>query len=273
MIRPLTPADVEAADAIAAGHFDRPSSPFHLDRVRHLAETDPGGAWVAQDDEGAITGLALALVREGLWGLSLFAVDAAHHGLGLGRALLQAAHAHGEGCHAHLILSSEHPAALRLYASLGLELRPVVDAAGVADLTRMPDLAGRVEATDELDVADAIGRAVRGAGHARDLPVALRNGSALLVLEDRAFALVKDGGGVAMVAGRDEEAAAAVLWAGMAHGPRGATTSAEFLDARQQWAIRAVLDAGLALTPSGATFVGGTPGGPLTPYLPSGAFL
>ena len=42
-------------------------------RVAHLQRTDPGGAWVA-DAEGEIVGIALALVREGIWGLSLFAV-------------------------------------------------------------------------------------------------------------------------------------------------------------------------------------------------------
>src|SRR3954469_7865284 len=191
--------DVPAAEALARtvmyeghpGGADPETVARGLRRVDHLRRTDAGGAWVA-DAGGEIVGMALALVREGIWGLSLFAVARDRQGLGVGRALLAAAFGHGADARGHLILSSESPAAMRLYARLGLELRPCVSAAGIADRTRLSAQNGAVAAgADGIAVADAIGRAVRGAGHGPDLAVALENpGTTLLLVEDRAFALV-----------------------------------------------------------------------------------
>ena len=48
-------------------------------RVAHLRETDPDGAWVAEQD-GAVVGCALALVREGMWFLSLLMVEPSQQG-------------------------------------------------------------------------------------------------------------------------------------------------------------------------------------------------
>lgn len=278
-IRPLTPDDAEAANVAAAAALDRPASvepgparDFHVARVAHLAATDPGGAWLAEDDDGRPMGLALALVREGLWGLSLLAVDPAAHGHGLGRRLVEAAFAHGEGCRGHVVLASSHPAALRLYSGLGLACHPALEAAGVADLRRVPDLAARAEPGD-LAATEPISRHVRGASHARDVPVSLPRGSQVLLLEDRAWALVSPPlGQVHLVAGRDDEAAAAALWAAIAACGPGATVEVLFLTSAQQWAVRACLDARLALSPGGATFLGGDVG-PWAPYLPSGAWL
>jgi GNAT superfamily N-acetyltransferase len=278
-IRPLTPEDAPAANATVAGALGRPESvagpgaAFHERRIAHLAETDPGGAWLAEDDDGRVIGCALALVREGLWGLSLLGVDPARHEGGVGRALVEAAWRHGEGCRGHVVLASSHPAALRLYASLGLHLHPAMEAGGVADPRRMPDLAARVEATDDLAATEPLSRHVRGASHARDVPVSVERGSQVLLLEDRAWGLVSPAlGAVHLVAGRDEEAASAVLWAAIAACGPGATVEVLFLTSAQPWAVRTCLDARLALTPSGATFLGGDVG-PWAPYLPSGAWL
>ena len=243
-------------------------------RIEHLQRTDPGGAWVA-DRDGQVVGVALALVRESIWGLSLFAVAPTYQNRGIGRRLLEAAWSHGAGARGHLILSTESPAAMRRYARLGLELRPCVAAAGIVDRSRLPvdgARAVRDAGAEGIPAADAIGRAVRGAGHGIDLPVALAAPAAhLLLYEDRAFALVRDDR-VALLAGLDERAATCVLWGALASIRPGATASVDFLTAGQDWAVRACLDAGLALSPDGPLFTGGELG-PLRPYIPSGAYL
>jgi hypothetical protein len=227
---------------------------------------------VAEHD-GEVAGVALALVREGVWGCSLFAVAAGLQGRGVGRRLLEASFDYGRAARGHLILSTENPAAMRRYARLGLELRPCVAAAGIVDPVRRPAADGVVEAgTEGIAVADAIGRAVRGAGHGRDLPVLLEApGTRLLLYEDRAFAVVRDDR-VALVAGTDEDAATRVLNGAFATARPGATVTVDFLSAGQDWAVRACLDAGLALSPDGPLFTGGDVG-PLRPYIPSGAYL
>src|SRR4051795_329913 len=180
----MAPTDVPAAEALArpvlwAGHpaaEDRETIERGVRRVAHLQRTDPGGAWVAEAG-GAIVGVALALVREGIWGLSLFAVARDHQSRGIGRELLEAAFGHGADARGHLILSSESPAAMRRYARLGLELRPCVAAAGIIDRARLPadDDVIRDAGPDGIAVADGIGRAVRGAGHGVDLEIAVQD--------------------------------------------------------------------------------------------------
>jgi predicted N-acetyltransferase YhbS len=280
-IRPMRPDDVAAADAVARTSLYRGDGPESgaaviergRRRIAHLQRTDSGGAWVAEDERGAIVGLALALVREGIWGLSLFAVAAERRGQGIGRELLEASFGHGADARGHLILSTESPAAMRRYARLGLDLRPCVAAAGIVDRRRLPSAEGVEDAgADGIPVADAIGRAVRGAGHGVDLAVALGDpGARLLLYEDRAFAVVR-GERVVLLAGLDEPAATRALNAAFAAIAPGATTTVDFLTAGQDWAVRACLDAGLALSPDGPLFTGGDVG-PLRPYLPSGAYL
>jgi predicted N-acetyltransferase YhbS len=279
-IRPMRPDDVAAAEAVARtvlweGHpaaADPETVERGVRRVAHLQRTDPGGAWVAEAGR-QIVGMVLALVREGIWGLSLFAVAIDHQSRGIGRELLEAAFGHGADARGHLILSSESPAAMRRYARLGLELRPCVAAAGIVDRTRLPAGDGVVDAgADGIPVADAIGRAVRGAGHGVDLEIAVGDpGTRLLLVDDRAFALVRRER-VSLVAGLDDPAATRALNAALAATPPGASVSVDFLTAGQDWAVRACLDAGLALSPEGPFFTGGDLG-PMRPYIPSGAYL
>jgi GNAT superfamily N-acetyltransferase len=274
--------DVPAAEAVARaalfdgepGFEDPVTVARGVRRIGHLQRTDPGGAWVAERDGGEIVGMALALVREGIWGLSLLGVADEHRSRGIGRALLDAAFTTtGADARGHLILSSESPAAMRRYARLGLHLRPCVCAAGIPDRTALrADGDVRDAGAGGIEVADAIGRAVRGAGHGADLPVALQDpGGRLLLVEDRAFALVRERR-IVLVAGLDDAAATRALNAALAAMPPGASVSVDFLTAGQDWAIRACLDAGLALSPDGPFFTGGDLG-PLAPYVPSGAYL
>jgi hypothetical protein len=93
----------------------------------------------------------------------------------------------------------------------------------------------------------------------------------LLLHPGRGFA-VRDAGTIKLLAALDEEAAAELLWACLIDAPAGETISVDFLTADQDWGVAVVLEAGLALSAYGPVFVGGDPG-PLTPYLPSGAYL
>jgi predicted N-acetyltransferase YhbS len=279
-IRPLMEADVPAAAGIGREAFGAPGevvTPQALARSErrfaHLRTTDPGGAWVAVDDDGALVGAALGIVREGVWGLSFLAVRPQRQARGIGRALLERALAHGDaaGAHERIILSSTDPKAMRRYSRAGLRLRPCVAAGGIADPRRLRPPVADIVATDDVLATADLSRAVRGASHHRDIPVFLAGGMELLLWPERGFA-VHDGGTVKLLAARDEEAAAQLLWAALAAAPRGATVGVDFLTAGQDWAIAVLLEAGLALSPDGPVFVGGDPG-PMTPYIPSGAYL
>lgn len=279
-VRSMTPYDVAAAAALAGASLQAPAAAADVQalagarrrRVAHLQQTDPDGCFVAVDDDGAIVGVSLSLIREGIWGYSLFGVAEHVRGRGLGRKLFAASWEYGRGARGHLILSTEHPAAMRLYALSGLALQPCVAAAGIADLTRAPDLSRVRDAGPEAFAGvDAIARELRGAGHGPDLPVLLETGSRLLTVEDRAFAFYRDTR-LMLAGGRDEDAAALALWGFFARAGRGATVTVDFLTAGQDWAVRACVAAGLVLSPDGPLFAGGELG-PLRPYLPSGAYL
>lgn len=284
VIRPLEPADVEEADAVAWASLRVGIPDEHLPadeearrrrgrlRIAHLQATDPGGAWVAQAG-GEIRGVALALVREGVWGLSLFAVAPGHQGRRIGTRLLEPALAYADGAHGALILSSVDPRAMRRYARAGFALRPCVCAAGIADRGAIPaGLKSRPgDPLADRDICDAASRAVRGAAHGADVAKMVEGGGQLLVLEGRGFAVHGDGR-VWLLAAWDEDAARDLLWSCLAAARPGTSASIEFITAGQDWAIEVALEANLALSPDGPLFVRGEVG-PLAPYLPSGAYL
>jgi GNAT superfamily N-acetyltransferase len=278
-IRPMRDEDVIDADrvclevlyAIYPGEEEPVRAARQHARIRHLLNTDPAGCWVAEH-EGRVEGVALALIREGVWGFSLFGVAEKLHGRGVGRELFARCWAYGAGARGHLILSTTNPTAMAIYARSGLPIRPTVAFAGIPDLERAPAPDGVEDAgTEGIALADTIGRELRGAGHGRDLPVPMAHGARLLVLEDRAFALAR-GGHIIMLGARDERAAQRMLWALFAAAGPGATVNVDFLTAGQDWALPVCLDARLHLSPDGPMFAGGRLG-PMAPYIPSGAYL
>jgi GNAT superfamily N-acetyltransferase len=278
-IRPMRHEDILDADRVCLDVLytmspteDEPARAARQHaRIGHLVDTDPGGSWVAVHD-GRVEGVALALVREGVWGFSLFGLAERLQGRGIGRELFERCWAYGEGAREHIVLSSTNPRAIGIYAHTGLPIRPCVAFAGIPDLTRARALDGVEDAGEAgIEVADAIGRAVRGAGHGRDLPVPIAHGARLLLFEDRAFALAR-GGTVVLLAARDEEAAQRVLWALFVAAGPGATVTVDFVTAGQDWALPVCLAAKLPLSPDGPMFARGTTG-PLAPYIPSGAYL
>jgi GNAT superfamily N-acetyltransferase len=283
LIRPLTPDDVPAADATAwaALQWQIPDAHLHDNedrahrgrlRIAHLQRTDPDGAWIA-DDDGEIVGVALALVREGLWGFSLFGVHPDHQSRGIGRRLLEAALAYGEGSRGGVILSTTDPRAMRRYALAGFELRPSVTFAGIVDRSAIPaGLRSRpASAAADRELCDAVSRHVRGAAHGPDLEMFEAVGGSLLVHDDGGWAAVRDGS-PALVAARDDAIATDLLWSTLATGGPGETVHVDFVTAGHDWAVQACLAARLALSPDGPVFVRGDVG-PFAPYLPSGAFL
>jgi GNAT superfamily N-acetyltransferase len=272
-------ADIATTDEVAwavLGHH-RPTADDDARRARarlrflHYLEHDAPGCWVAEVG-GAIVGTSVAIMREGLWGLALLAVAQEHQAKGLGRRLIEAALAYGEGARGGWIMSSEDPKALRRYVLAGFDLRPCVAAAGMlrTDLAPMP--AGIEEPGRDAAVAHAapISRAVRGASHGEDVGLLIDAGCRFLALE-RGY-VVHEEGTIRMLAALDDDTAAALLRAAFAQAPRGATVQADLITAGHDWAIRGCLEAGLALSPAGAVFTRGEVG-PMRPYLPTGAFL
>lgn len=241
-------------------------------RVLHLLSTDGPGAWVAADGE-RVVGVSLALKREGLWGLSLLAVDAEYQGMGLGGELLGRALAYGRDCRAWMTVSSTHPAAMRSYALAGLHLRPTLWAVGVPRADQPADSAVREGTKRDLEMAAAVDRSVRGAAHGSDLAFMMESGARLLVSdgpEGRGYAVESDGT-LLLLAATDERVAADLLRTCLARAS-GRRVEVQWISADQSWAVPVVLAAGLALEPAGCVCARGEVG-PLTPYLPSGAFL
>jgi GNAT superfamily N-acetyltransferase len=238
-------------------------------RIRHLLATYPGGAWVAEHDD-LLAGAALALLRDGVWGLSLLAVAPEAQSDGVGSALLARAHAYGSDARGQVILASSDPRALRAYARLGLDLHPAATATGRPRGVAAPAGVRPLEDAD-LDWVRAVGRAVRGAGHDRDLPALAGDGATAVVLPERGYAAWRSGA-LKLLAARDEDAARVLLRAYLAAVGNGRAT-VDWLTSHQQWAIRECVEAGLALDLGiSAVFTAGDVG-PFHPYLPSGSYL
>jgi GNAT superfamily N-acetyltransferase len=226
-LRPMREPDVPAVHAVAEAAFadlDRrngrtPGPPGRADwahaRTRRLMATDPGGAWVAEAPDGAFAGAALALVREGVWGLSLLVVAPGHQSAGVGRALLDRALAYGDTAGGGIILASSDPRALRAYARAGFALEPALTAAGRPHDAVVADSAVRGFEPGDHPLAAAVDRTVRGAAHGADLDALMAAGGTGLVLPGGGYAITR-ADEVKIVAAHDEEAAAVLLRAALA---------------------------------------------------------
>ena len=282
--RPMTEADLRPAFDLQLKSFadlDRrrgtnemgspPNPAIAMLRFHRLLEADPGGAWVAERD-GALAGVALALLREGLWGLSLLVVDPPAQGHGLGRELLARAWEYGDGARGRVILSSSDPRAIRAYARLGLELHPAIAAKGAPHGTVRPD-GIRPGGPGDLPLTEAVDREVRGAAHGGDVLAMLASGHELLVAPGRGYAMLR-GSELRVLAARDDGTARDLLRAVLARlADIGGEAAVQFMTARQQWAIEVCVEARLELEADcGCVFIGGDVG-PFAPYLPSGAYL
>ncbi len=283
-VRPMTPDDVAGADAAAwaALRYLVPDE-FAPDedvrrtrgqaRVAYLQRTDPGGAWVAVDAAGDVIGCSLALVREGIWGLSLLGVVPDRQAGGAGGALLRAALQTAEGTRGAIILSSEHPAAMRSYSRAGFDLRPCVAVAGIVDRAALPAglLARPGDVDADRELLDAVARHVRGAAYGGDIATLVNTGGGELLVGERGFAVHREGS-PALLCAYDEETARDLLWSCWAASPNGSSVHIDFIMAGHDWAIDISLRCGLAISPEGPVFTRGALG-TLAPFLPSGAYL
>src|SRR5215217_7877682 len=223
-------AAVTFAELAARFHEPPPPPPRMMPalvRINQLLERDPGGAWVAEED-GRLIGAALALDREGIWGLSLLVVLPEHQSSGIGRALLQRSleYANG-GERGAIILASPDERALRVYARAGFELHPSITASGLPTLTGAPRDVREGDDSD-LPLIETVDLAVRGAPHGSDIEALLRAHCRLLVHPDRGYAVI-GGGSVRVLAALDEAAARDLLLAALAATPPGEEISVEWI--------------------------------------------
>jgi GNAT superfamily N-acetyltransferase len=241
------------------------------DRMRYLRSTDPGGSWVAVEDD-LIVGVAQAHVRGGTWVLATLGVAPAHQEAGVGRQLLEAAL--GDGTVRNLpgaIFSSPDPRALARYASAGFALHPVAEAWG---RRRRPvedpaDVLGG--GLSDLDHVDAVDSDVRGSTRRGDVAYLLGRGYRLVVADDGYAVHVADRGIVSLLAARDEGTAAALLSAVLARTAPDADVGVGWLTSAHQWAIEVLVAAGVPIMVEGALMTRGR-WLPDLPYIPSGIF-
>lgn len=269
--------DLDASCAVSAAAFgvdliDPGMAERWRARLAYPLGRDPDGSLVAEQD-GVIVGVAQVLRRERLWCLSLLTVDPGAQSSGAGRALMDAALQVDGGTDAGLIVSSNDPRAMRLYARAGFRLLPTVQSEGSVDRGRLRRIDGAVREADpsELEALAAVSRFVRGGAHTEEAAFALDQGGQLLRAGDLGFAVVHEEWGIWLLVARDDDTASALLWAGLGYAGQASREVVRWLTAEQQWAIDVLVRAGLRLTAYGALCVRGDPG-PLRPFIPSGAF-
>lgn len=279
MIRPMQPEDLDALVAVQHAAFHdldtrMGETPHELTaevrergtaRISHLQRTDPDGAWTAEV-EGEPVGCALALVRDGMWFLSLLIVKPGFQGKGIGRALLDAALT--TATDRSWIMSTVEPAAVRRYQRAGFALHPTYTAKGSPDRTRIPAVQGIRDYDDDRETLDHVLRVVRGAAMGTEVDYYRETlPRRIVVAPDKGFAVLRPDG-VNWLAATDEQTARDLLWTVLAEAP--GEVEVDWLGANQQWAIDVCLDARLTLRSGASLALRGQP--QMSPYLPCGAF-
>jgi predicted N-acetyltransferase YhbS len=269
--------DIDAVARVAGAAFGLDFSEqgtFELwwDRLAHPLRVDPEGSFVAERD-GRVIGVGQALIRERLWLLSMLTVEPGVQSGGAGRALLERTLQARDGTDCGLIVSSNDPRAMRLYAQAGFAVLPTVQSEGAVDRAKLPAPDPRIKegGVDDIEQLAAISREVRGAPHTSELRYALGREGRLLFIPERGFVVVLPNWCVWLLVARDEGVAQALLRAALAEVGDSDRSLVRWLTADQQWAIQVLVQAGLRLTAHGALCVQGHPG-PLAPFIPSGPF-
>jgi GNAT superfamily N-acetyltransferase len=285
-IRPMTVDDAPAAERVTAvGFHELDTRMFRrswpdpqirppergvnwVNRARHLVTTDPGGCWVAeQDDE--LLGVVVSFVREKMWLLASYAVVPGSQGLGLGKALLAPALEHGRGCLRAMFNASSDPKALRRYHAAGFTLYPQMFLRGTPDRSQIPAVPRVREGTEnDIDLMDSVDRQTRGAAHGVDHQVLLRQ-SRLVVRESssaQGYAYLDDG--VALLAATDRRTASELMWEAIASSQ---DVLIGHVTPENGWAVDVGLAARLELHQEG--YLALRHMRPPRPYLPHGALM
>ncbi len=251
-VRPMDRADLPGAVDASGEAFGVPLEDEYqrrrwTGRLAHLIGTDPGGVFVGERD-GEIIGVAQACRRDRLWCLSLLAVTPRAGGAGAGRALLARALRYREPGDGALIVSSNDPRALALYAELGFSLHPTLRASGFVDRDALPppDPSVRPATLDDLPGAGADLAGDPGAAHTAELHYSIGRGGQLIVIDERGFAVAQPGMGVWLLVALDEQAATALLWRALEIG--GDTEAPiRWITGGQDWAVQVAVRGGLRL--------------------------
>ncbi|WP_337191943.1 GNAT family N-acetyltransferase [Nocardioides flavescens] len=242
-------------------------------RTEHLVRTDPGGCWVAEDDDGMV-GFATSYRRELMWCLVTYAVAPGRQAAGVGRPLLEAALGHSVGCLRGMIASSVDPRAARRYHQAGFTLHPQMVLSGLVDRSAVPHDAWdkvREGTPGDRDLLDSLDRRTRGAAHG-DLHDVLAASYRLLVSDTTTgsgYAYVAPTGSPVLVAASNRRTAARLTWAALADAP-GEVELAHVTGAND-WAVDVGMAARLELRQSGYLALRGMK--PPVPYVHSGALL
>ncbi|NED98297.1 GNAT family N-acetyltransferase [Phytoactinopolyspora alkaliphila] len=274
-IRPMRRTDVEAVERVTDRAFrpaggGRSTVARHrwIKRLAHFLDVDPGGCWVAEDQAG-VAGVAVALRRDEMWVLSTLAVDPAHQGRGIGKALFDAAVAYGDGCLRGMLCAMPNHAALRRYRHAGFTLYPTLRLSGTVDPGAAPDVGGvRVGSQSDLDLVDSVDRRVRGATHRADHAFLATGGPLLVcdILTGSGYVYL-DQFGVGPLAATSRAVAQRLLWAALNTVPPGEELSVRHLTSDQEWALDVGLAAGLRVETDGCLALRHMR--PPAPYVPS----
>jgi GNAT superfamily N-acetyltransferase len=262
--------DVRTARAIDSSPQRRPPerSARWIERTRGLVDTDPEGCWVAETDD-EIVGFATSIVRERLWALITFAVLPGRQGLGIGKALLDAALRCGRDCEVAMIAASDDPLALRRYHVAGFAAYPQLLFRGEVDRSALRPVHGVRDGTPaDLEWIDDLDRRLRGGPHGSDHE-SLAAMSDLIVTDARTGYAYTASDGCALVAGSDPTVASTLLWECLAR------SDAEFelshVTTANRWAIDIALSVRLSMSTNGYLCLRGSD--PPTSYIHNGALL
>ncbi len=242
------------------------------ERTGFTLRHDPGGCWVAEV-AGELVGFATSSVRELTWMLHTYVVLPVVQGHGVGKALLDAALAHGQGCLRGMLSASLDPRAVRRYRLAGFSLHPQMTFEGPLDRALLPvvDKVREGSAAD-VDLMNSIDRQRRGSAHGVDHEWLL--GHARLVVSDTGtgagYAYVSPQGGAQLLAATNRRTAARLLWECLAATPPGGSVSQQHLTAANEWAIDVGMAARLSLRPDGYLALRGMK--PPMPYVHHGVF-